>query len=136
MQKKPHTFVGRITTVYAICFAIGVLSHAKDFALYGARPYDVAPLPIEVFWSSLILIDALMVVILLSRHKRLGCYIALLVMMADVSINTYALLSLNIESLAGPLVLQSIFLGVILGSIGFLTDQHSAPQNRPLRVDV
>lgn len=109
-----------IVTVYALCFALGALSHAKDFLSYGWRPYDTAPLPIEVFWSSLLFIDLVIVGVLLSKHKCLGAALALFVMLTDVTINAYAAIALEFENLVGPLVLQSIFLGFILGTIGFV----------------
>ena len=86
--------------------------------MHGWRPYDVAPLPLEVFWSSLIIIDLMVVAVLLFRTKRLGSLLALTVMLFDVAINTYATAFLGFSSLVGPLVLQSIFLGFIIGTIG------------------
>ncbi|SEM73453.1 hypothetical protein SAMN04488077_107140 [Roseovarius tolerans] len=109
-----------IIAIYVLCFAIGALSHGKDFIYYGWRPYKAAPLPIEVFWSSLIWIDILVVVVLLSRKRRLGVVLALSVMLADIAINSYATILLGFAILVGPLVLQSVFLGFILGSIGIV----------------
>lgn len=120
MIAKPTHKANIIVAIYAICFAVGSLSHAKDFVDYGWRPYSAAPLPFEIFWSSLVLVDLVVVVLLLSKFRRLGIYLALLVMLADVSINTYATVILN-EVLVWKVVLQAIFLGFILGSIGFLS---------------
>ncbi|KNX41081.1 hypothetical protein ROTO_23820 [Roseovarius tolerans] len=106
-----------VIAIYVLCFAIGALSQGKDFIYYGWRSYKAAPLPIEVFWSGLIWIDILVVVVLLSRKRRLGVVLALSVMLADIAINSYATRLLGFAILVGPLVLQSVFLGFILGSI-------------------
>ncbi len=120
MTSFPIRKKSTIVTVYALCFALGSMSHAKDFLVYGWRPYNAAPLPIEVFWSSLILVDLVVVGVLLSKHKRLGAILAISVMLTDVLINTYATIVLEFDILVGPLVLQSIFLGFILGTIGLV----------------
>lgn len=120
MSTKRLPIARYILPIYALCFAGGALSHTRDFIVFGWCPYDVAPLPLEVFWSSLVLIDLLMVLILLSRHRRLAGMLALGIMLADVAINIYATIFRGFENLLFPLVFQSIFLGFILGSIGFV----------------
>lgn len=109
-----------IALIYAACFALGALSHALDFLTGGWRPYDIAPLPIEVFWSSLVAIDLVIMAILLFDYRRLGGSLALAVMLTDVAVNTYALKVLDLEILVLPLVMQSIFLGFILGTLRLL----------------
>ena len=119
MMEKSISKTDFVVVVYAICFAIGAFSHARDFVVYGWRPYIAAPLPFELFWSSLILIDVVVVAFLLSKHRHIGIFLALLVMLADVSINTYASIVLDGVSV-WKIVLQAVFLGLILGSIGFI----------------
>ena len=120
MISRPIPTKHVVVAAYALCFALGALSHAKDFLVYGWRPYELAPLPIEVFWSSLILVDLAIISVLLSKYQRVGVFLALSVMLADVSVNTYATIVLELDFLVGPLVLQSIFLGFILGTIGYV----------------
>ncbi|WP_456389789.1 hypothetical protein [Profundibacter sp.] len=128
MIGKPISKIHFTVTIYALCFAVGALSHAKDFVIYGWRPYIAAPLPFEIFWSSLILFDLAVVAFLLSKHRHIGIFLALFVMLADVSINMYAAVTLN-GVLVWKIVLQAIFLGFILGSVGFLY-QPSKPHSR------
>jgi len=63
--------------------------------------------------------EVVVVAFLLSKHRHIGIILALLVMLADVSINTYASIILD-GVLVWKIVLQAVFLGFILGSIGFL----------------
>lgn len=77
-------------------------------------------MPLEIFWTSLIVLDVLIVGFLISGQRRLGLIFAAMVMTADVAENSYALLVLAIPSFALPLLLQTAFFGFILGSIGFL----------------
>lgn len=123
MINTSHPYTHRIVMIYTLFFAIGALSHARDFVMNGMRPYNIAPLPIELFWTSLILIDVCVVLILLSRHKRIGCQLALLVMLIDVLINSYATIVLKFDFLVWSLVVQSILLGFILGSIWWVVGQ-------------
>ena len=106
--------------IYVIGFAIGALSHGRDFMVFGWRPYAWGPLPLEIFWTCLIALDAAVVGLLLSGRRRLGLSVAAAIMTVDVAANTYAMLALAIPGFAVPLLLQTLFFGFIVGSIGSL----------------
>ena len=106
--------------IYIACFSIGAFNHARDFAAFGWRPYQGVALPIEAFWSALILLDLSVVALLCAGRRNLGLALAAAAMLADVGVNAYALIGLGISALAVPLVLQALFLGFVFGSIGFL----------------
>lgn len=74
----------------------------------------------EAFWTSLILLDAVVVTLLLAGWRRSGLLAALVVMACDVSANSYALFVMHIRIFAGPLVMQTAFFGFVVGSIAFL----------------
>ena len=67
----------------------------------------------------MLIVDLAVVLFLLSKNRHIGAILALIVMLADVSINTYAVVVMT-DILIWKIVLQAIFLGFILGSIGFL----------------
>ncbi|MGF7146751.1 hypothetical protein FHS96_000360 [Sphingomonas zeicaulis] len=45
-----------VLAIYIACFSIGAFNHARDFAAFGWRRYQGVALPIEAFWSALILL--------------------------------------------------------------------------------
>ena len=106
--------------VYIVCFATGTVSHALDFLALGLRPYSWGPRSLEVFWSSLVVLDMAVVALLLSGRRRAGLALTAIIMVCDVAANSYAAFVLGIEGFAVALPLQAAFLGFVLGSIGFL----------------
>jgi hypothetical protein len=119
-----HRRTRAVIAVYIACFAIGACNHARDFAARGWRPYDFAPWPLEAFWSALILLDTLAIVLLL-RWRRAGLLLAAAIMLADVGVNAYALLALGWHEIAVAMALQALFLGFVLGSLPFALPQRS-----------
>ncbi|NIJ20615.1 CHASE2 domain-containing sensor protein [Sphingomonas naasensis] len=114
--------------VYIVCFGIGAVNHARDFVVGGLRPYRWGPPLLEAFWTSLIVLDSLVIVLLLARRIRLGLSLALAVMIADVAINSYAWLRLGLVGFNLPL--QAAFMGFALGTTPFLwPDRAPRPQN-------
>ncbi|WP_301075664.1 hypothetical protein [Sphingomonas sp.] len=109
-----------VLAVYVACFAIGALNHARDFLTGGWRPYAWGPPLLELFWSSLVIVDALVIAMLLSRYRRSGLLLAAAIMIVDVVANSYALVVLRIPAFGLAVSLQATFLGFILGSIAFL----------------
>lgn len=109
-----------VSGLYLACFGIGAFNHARDFLAYGWRPYSWGPTVLEIFWTSLILLDLLIIALLLSRFKRSGLLLAGAIMIADVVANTYALVVLKIAAFGVAVPLQATFLGFILGSIPFI----------------
>ena len=106
--------------VYIVCFAIGTISHARDFWVLGLRPYEGAPILLEAFWSSLVVLDPAVAGLLVLGKRRAGLAMAAIIMVCDVTANSYAFFVLGIEGFAVALPLQAAFLGFALGSIGFL----------------
>lgn len=113
--------------LYVACFGIGAANHAHDFIRYGWRPYNWGPWLLEAFWSSLVILDALTILLLLSRFKRLGLLLAVTIMVFDVAANTYALVGLGISAFGLVVPLQATFLGFILGSISFVWPRRASP---------
>ncbi len=116
--------------IYAACFAIGAFNHARDFWLTGWRPYAWAPAVLEAFWTALVLLDAAVIVLILTGCRRAGVALAAGIMIADVAANTHAWLTLDIPAFAFAVPLQTAFLGYVLGSAPFLWSARPEPACR------
>ena len=110
---------------YVICFTIGVLSHGRDFLTHGWRPYRWGSIPLEMFWTSLILLDVSVVALLLVGWRRSGLLAAFAIMTLDVAANSYGLFGMGIQAFAPKLVMQTAFLGFVAGSIAFVWPESS-----------
>ncbi len=109
-----------VLTCYCLCFAQGIIAHILDVARRGwPFYYYLGPLFIRIFWTALILLDPV-VILLLLRYRRAGLVLAAAVMLLDVAANSYAAFALHDNGFALALPLQCAFLGYILGSLPFL----------------
>ena len=106
--------------VYLAAFGVAAGYHAWDIIRWGFLPYDFAPRPLNAFWTSLTLLDPLVIALLVTGRRRLGLSLAALVMAADVAANAYAFLALGYPEFGRSLPMQSAFLGFVLGSLPFL----------------
>jgi hypothetical protein len=106
--------------IYIACFGIGVVSHAADFLSRGWRPYAFGPPALEAFWTSLVVLDALVIVLIIAGWRRCALLLAAVVMVTNVSANAFASFALRIPGFDLALILQAAFLGFVLGSLPFL----------------
>jgi len=98
----------------ALGFAFGTATHTLDFVHFGWWPYRFGPLPLNIFWNALVVLDAAIVVLIVAGWRTAGLALASLVMIADVAANTYAWLGLGFSAFAVSVPLQSAFLGFVL----------------------
>lgn len=131
MNERADIRTRLVLAIYSVCFAIGAFNHARDFLAYGWRPYAWAPVPLEMFWSSLIIFDCLAVMLLGLRIRKHGLILAAVIMTLDVTANTYALVVLNIPAFGVAVVLQATFLGFVIGSIPFVWPSSVVAPIRP-----
>ena len=110
---------------YVACFGVGAINHARDFLTYGWRPYSFAPPALEAFWTSLLVLDVLVIVLVVANWRRSGLFLATVVMVADVAANAVASFVLEIPGFAVALPMQAAFLGFVLGSLPFLWPARS-----------
>lgn len=81
-----------ILAVYMIAFAAATWNHVADIITAGMFPYDQfwdVPCWMNVYWTSLTLLDPLAIVVLLF-YLRPGLLFYFLIMFSDVAINIYA----------------------------------------------
>lgn len=114
-----------VLATYFVCFGIGVLSHSADFLSRGWRPYSFGPPVLEAFWTSLVLLDALVISLIIAGWRRCGLVLAAAIMLTDVSANAYASFGLRIPGFDLALILQTAFMGFVLGSLPFLWPTES-----------
>lgn len=106
--------------VYILCFGIGTLSHARDFLTGGWLPYRHGPLAFRAFWTSLLLLDLAVVVLLARGKRRAGIALALAIMVADVTVNASYAWTQYGGWFPANVPIQALVLGFVLGSFGFL----------------
>lgn len=85
----------------------------------GWLPYRFAPLALNWFWTVLLPIDVAIVVLLWTRTAA-GAWLGVAIMLADVGVNSWVLHSVGMEGLPVAVQLQTLFLGVVLGSTTLL----------------
>lgn len=72
--------------LYSLGFLAGTYTHIADLVRHGFLAAPV-PLAIGVFWNVLTLLDPL-TVLLLWRRPKAGIWLAVAIMVADISVNT------------------------------------------------
>ncbi len=122
-----HGVERAVLAAYVACFGVGAINHARDFIVAGWRPYRWGPPLLEAFWTSLIALDALTIMLLVSGRRRIGVMLAVAIMALDVAANAYAWLALDVAAFAIAVPLQAAFLGFVIGSAPFLWSSKSAP---------
>jgi hypothetical protein len=109
-----------ILLLLSLCLVAGGSTHVIDIVRGGFLPYDYVPFPINLFWTSLAVLD-FTAALLLWKRRNAGVLLTMAIMCADVSINSYASYGLGIPFASfAPLQVQSIFLGFVLGTSAFI----------------
>ncbi|WP_226649573.1 hypothetical protein [Microbulbifer variabilis] len=83
-------------SVIAACFMIGCINHAADIVNGGPFPYTFAPFGFNAFWTALSVIDLIVVVLLITKLSA-GLVLAAIVMVLDVTLNSYAIYGVGVK---------------------------------------
>jgi hypothetical protein len=75
--------------LYALCFLWGTHNHVVDLRRGGFLPYTYAPLPFNIYWTSLTLLDPLAALLLFVLPYH-GMVLAVAIMVSDIAVNLYA----------------------------------------------
>lgn len=122
----PRALLDRVVLLlWCLGFAVGTATHLTDILLRGVFAYTYAPLWMNAFWTSLTVLDPL-VVLLLIVARRAGIVLGVAVMVADLAINTYAGTLPSMSAASYQLVLQWIFGLFVLITAGRLWPTQSA----------
>ncbi len=71
-----------------IGFTVGTITHGLDVHRLGFLGYIYAPLVINIFWTSLLFLDPLVIILFFIKYN-FGVYLAVLIMIFDIFINLF-----------------------------------------------
>ena len=108
MSKGTKAILG----IYSAGFLVGACTHILGIVQHGFLAHQ-APILFNLYWDSLTLLDPSTVLLLWTRVK-FGVGLAVLIMVTDIGINSYAYISGYLGELIDgmiplPLFLQSLF---------------------------
>ncbi|MBZ6379908.1 hypothetical protein B5C34_13845 [Pacificimonas flava] len=96
--------------IWSVPMAAGTITRWADLAQHGLLPYAAAPLWMNVYWTSLAILDPLSILLLWIR-PRIGAVLMIAILATDVPLNIYANLVLFDRPLAQVwLILQLVYL--------------------------
>ncbi|GAA3720288.1 hypothetical protein GCM10022268_30710 [Sphingomonas cynarae] len=133
MVREDGFWIRSALAVYITGFGIGAFNHARDFLAWGWRPYNWGPPLLEVFWTSLFVMDVAVVALIARGWRRPALSLAAGIMITDVGVNTFAWRILHIDAFATAVPLQTAFLGFVLGSMPFLWNARASPAHRRMK---
>ncbi len=94
--KAGRFFVKMVLVSYVLCFLGATYNHVSDILIFGFMPYarwhPGIPWLINLFWTSLVVIDPIAILLLLV-NPRLGIRAFLVVIVVDVLVNVTFIIS-------------------------------------------
>lgn len=129
MRRTPRWAVVLVCAYAAVLLCVGGVAHVTDLLRHGLRPYDWAPGWLNLYWSSLALLDTSAALLLL-RGRRTGVDLACLVMATDLAANWYAVYGIQHRTLLDEPGLRRLtaFAVLVLGTAPFIRRHlRSAP---------
>ncbi|WP_329155634.1 hypothetical protein OHA63_11930 [Streptomyces anulatus] len=120
-SRTPRSTVVVVWVIAAVLVLVGGVAHVADLVRHGLWPYAWAPGWLNLYWSSLAVLDPLAAVFLL-RGKRIGLDLACGVLVTDLAANLYAAYGLRDTGLLAEPGLQrvAVFAVFVLGSAPFV----------------
>ncbi|MFG3406734.1 hypothetical protein [Streptomyces sp. NPDC048142] len=106
-RRTPRSAVVVVWVIAAVLILVGGVARVVDLVRHGLWPYGWAPGWLNLYWSSLAVLDPLAAVLLL-RGKRIGLDLACGVMVTDLAANLYAAYGLRDSGLLAEPGLQRI----------------------------
>ena len=117
-----------IRLIYAICLAGASFNHARTVSAHGLDwNYGGLPVFVCVFWTALTFVDALGVILLLSK-PILGLGLTTAIIVSDVVINAWVGMNYGFD--VASFSAQALFLVFVMSTVGNAWRSESA---RPLR---
>lgn len=78
-----------VAAVAVVLLAVGTVTHVTDFLRHGWVPYPWAPRWLNLYWTSLAVLDTAAAALLLTG-RRFGVDLAMAIMITDLTANAYA----------------------------------------------
>jgi hypothetical protein len=123
---RNRSFVIRL--LYAVCLASATFNHAKIIAAHGLDwNYGGLPGFVCVFWTALTFVDALAVVLLMTKPIP-GLSLATAIIVCDVAINAWVGMNYGFD--VGSFSAQALFLVFVISTVGIA---WRSELKRPLR---
>ena len=97
--------------LWIVGYLIGTSTHTIDLLLGGTNTYSSFPDPLRLFWTSLTVLDPL-VVVLLVLQKQVGVVLGVVVIVVDVGVNATVYATIGGLTLFG-LLCQTLF-GILI----------------------
>lgn len=121
MHRTPLWVVIAACTIAAGLLLVGAVAHVADLLHHGLRAYDWAPRWLNLYWSSLALLDLLAAALLISGKRR-GTDLVCIIVATDLAANWYAIYGIQHNSLADQPGLQRlvVFTAFVLGTAPFV----------------
>lgn len=110
--KTPHRLRIAILAVWIAGFLIGTTTHVLDLMAGGLETYAEFPTALRLFWASLTIIDPITAAFLALR-RRAGIVLALIVILADITVNWTVFATIGGNPLFG-VVNQTVFAVILL----------------------
>src|SRR5215467_10941746 len=110
------------------CLIGACVIHLLAIWKYGWLPYRFAPMPLNVYWTTLTFWDALAAVLLLFWPTA-GLMLALVIITSDVAVNIFARFYLGLQFRSVFLVLQCVFLVAVVAVTLYARLATSASRN-------
>lgn len=105
-----------IRLIYAVCLAAASYNHARIVAAHGLDwNYGGLPILVCIFWSALTFIDALAVILLMTK-PILGLGLAVAIIVCDVVINSWVGMKYGFD--IASFLAQALFLLFVLSTVG------------------
>lgn len=97
--------------IWTIGFLIGTTTHTLDLITFGWLPYDFRPLPWNIYWTSLTVLDPLAAALIWVR-ERWGVVLGTAIMASNIAVNGYTL-AIGYDAFFFPWLMQSAFGGFV-----------------------
>jgi hypothetical protein len=107
--------------IAVVLLAVGTVSHVVDFVRGGWDPYPWAPTWLNLYWTSLAVLDTVAAVLLL-LGRRSGLDLTVAIMVTDLAANAYAVGVVRHADLLGEpgLLRIAAFTAVVLAAVPLL----------------
>lgn len=117
-----------IRLIYAICLAGASFNHVRIVAAHGLDwNYGGLPVFVCVFWTALTFVDALAVILLMTK-PILGLGLTVAIIVCDVVINAWVGMRYGID--VASFVAQALFLVFVISTVGIAWRSESV---KPVR---
>ncbi len=94
--------------IWTVGFLVGTITHSLDIFHGGWLPYDFRPLPFNIYWTSLVVLDPLAALLVWVR-ERWGVVLGIAIMASNVLVNGYTAFIAGYEEFYTGFAFQSVF---------------------------